>query len=119
MAFLPCCLRRQGQQTTSFLENVWFFGLGTPGLQKTTWPQKPLRDPFYRWQPIFGSEIVGFAVVVRLVVTRRAVTAVVARRGEGLTPILWASSCGSCQATLHPGSLDTRIALLACSNFGH
>ncbi len=30
----------------SFLENVWFFRLGTPGLQKTTWPTKPLRDPF-------------------------------------------------------------------------
>jgi hypothetical protein len=23
----------------SLLENVWFFGLGTPGLKKTTWPK--------------------------------------------------------------------------------
>ncbi len=30
----------------SCLENVWLFGLGTPGLQKTTWPTQTLRDPF-------------------------------------------------------------------------
>ncbi len=39
MVFRPCRLRRQGQQTIHFLTNVWFFDLGTPGLQKTTSPK--------------------------------------------------------------------------------
>jgi hypothetical protein len=33
----------------SFLENVWVFGFGTPGLQKNTWPKNhfgiPLNNP--------------------------------------------------------------------------
>ncbi len=36
--------RRQGQKNHWFHENVWFLGLGTPSLQETTWPKKPLRD---------------------------------------------------------------------------
>ena len=34
----PCRRRRQGQKTSIFLENCVFVGLGTPGLQKNTWP---------------------------------------------------------------------------------
>ena len=30
----------------SFLKNMWICGLGTQGLQKTSWLTKPLRDPF-------------------------------------------------------------------------
>ncbi len=36
----PCRRRRQGPKSHSFLENVWFLGLGTPGLENTTWPKK-------------------------------------------------------------------------------
>ncbi len=41
-----------------FLEQVWFFGLGTPGLQTTTWQPStsgiPLRTP-----PCFGFSLLG------------------------------------------------------------
>ncbi len=43
----------QGEKKHVFSENVWLFGLGTPGLQKNTWPtKKPLRDPFDTIPPL-------------------------------------------------------------------
>jgi hypothetical protein len=38
VVFWPCRLRRQDQRTILFCNKVLFFGLGTPGLHKTTWP---------------------------------------------------------------------------------
>ncbi len=32
--------------THYFLEHVWLFGLGAPGLRKPTWPKQRLRDPY-------------------------------------------------------------------------
>ncbi len=43
LALPPSAARQNNQE---FLESVWFRGLGTPGLQKNTWPTKTLRDPF-------------------------------------------------------------------------
>ncbi len=45
MILWPCRRRRQGQRTTSVLENVWFVGHGTPSLPKNTWPKKHFRIP--------------------------------------------------------------------------
>jgi hypothetical protein len=49
VCFAKCFLGGLGHQcrkTTQFQVNVWFFGLGTPGLQQKTLGQKLLRDPF-------------------------------------------------------------------------
>ncbi len=35
-----------GHNIAHFIGKEWFCGLGTPGLQKTTWPTKTFRDPF-------------------------------------------------------------------------
>ncbi len=44
-----CCLALPPSaakpKSHSLPENVWFLGLGTPGLQNNTWPTKTLRDP--------------------------------------------------------------------------
>ena len=34
-----------GQENQPSPEDVWLFGLGTPGLQKKTWPKKHLGIP--------------------------------------------------------------------------
>jgi hypothetical protein len=38
----PCRLRRHCQKNSYVLVHVWFLGLGTPGPQKTTWPNNHL-----------------------------------------------------------------------------
>ncbi len=46
--FLAKCFWRPGlprPKNHSFPENVWLLGLGTPGLQKTTWPKKHFGIP--------------------------------------------------------------------------
>jgi hypothetical protein len=40
-------------ERNSFPENVWFFGLGTPGLPNTTLPTKTLRNPVI-WSVLRG-----------------------------------------------------------------
>ena len=44
-----------------FQENVWLFGLGAPGLQKNTWPQKHFGIPL---DTIVGLRVVPILVIV-------------------------------------------------------
>ncbi len=44
----PCRRRRQGKKNTIFIENCVFCCLGTPGLQKNTWPINHFGIPLTR-----------------------------------------------------------------------
>ncbi len=75
----------------SLLANVWFLGLGPPGLQKNTWPTKTLRDAsesklehLFRGGPSPPcAECLGWLALLDVPVVRGAVDA----------PDCWAVRC--------------------------
>ena len=51
-----------------FLKNMWFVGLGAPGLQKTTWPKSnvgiPLRNPMFGFVNLVNRVLIRFSEVL-------------------------------------------------------